>query len=130
MSEHLPECPQHIHWREHFDDYWCDDDCTADCICNRLRDCEQRLWDEAYAAGFNHGRAHGELLSCPISYKHGYKQGVEAAREAVAALPKMKIAGNFPLIDADDAISAIDALLNDSSNNGTKVQGKANDEQA
>lgn len=107
MSEHLPECPQHIHWREHFDDYWCDDDCTADCICNRLRDCEQRLWDEAYAAGFNHGRAHGELLSCPISYKHGYKQGVEAAREAVAAVGVRKDTSHDFRVQA---LAAIDAL--------------------
>lgn len=21
MSDHLPECPQCVHWREHFDDY-------------------------------------------------------------------------------------------------------------
>ena len=32
------------------------------------------------------------------------------AREAVAALPMMKIAGNFPLYDADEVIAAIDAL--------------------
>ena len=32
------------------------------------------------------------------------------AREAVVALPMMKIAGNFPLYDADEVIAAIDAL--------------------
>ena len=35
---------------------------------------------------------------------------LDAAREAVVALPMMKIAGNFPLYDADEVIAAIDAL--------------------
>lgn len=44
---HLPECPQYCHWRDHFDDYWCNSDCTTECICDRLRDCEERVRDEA-----------------------------------------------------------------------------------
>jgi hypothetical protein len=44
-------------------------------------------------------------------YDAGRLDALEAAREAVAALPMMKIAGNFPLYDADDVIAAIDALL-------------------
>lgn len=35
---------------------------------------------------------------------------LDAAREAVVALPMMKIAGNFPLYDADEVIAAIDEL--------------------
>lgn len=37
-------------------------------------------------------------------------EALDAAREAVVALPMMKIAGNFPLYDADEVIAAIDAL--------------------
>lgn len=118
MSEHLPECPQHIHWREHFDDYWCDDDCTADCICNRLRDCEQRLWDEAYAAGFNHGRAHGERLSCSISHKHGYEQAAKAAQQIVNTW-----VDNLSL-NYDDLMNSIDALLTTHNPNMTTGNGK------
>ena len=43
-------------------------------------------------------------------YQYGYAAGLDAAREAVVALPMMKIAGNFPLYDADEVIAAIDAL--------------------
>lgn len=43
MVDHLPECYQFTHWNEHFDGYWCNEDCTADCICDRLGDCEQRV---------------------------------------------------------------------------------------
>lgn len=41
------------------------------------------------------------------------KRVLDAAREAVDALPKMKIAGNFPLCDIDEVLAAIDALYND-----------------
>lgn len=92
MTEHLPECDTQYNG-------------LLPCICEALRACEERGWDEAYAAGFNHGRAHGELLSCPISHKHGYEQGVQDAREAVAALDAC------PECAVDDALAAIDALL-------------------
>ena len=45
-----------------------------------------------------------------LAYNAGYDYGLKAAREAVAALPIMKIAGNFPLCDTDDALAAIDSL--------------------
>lgn len=120
-TDHLPECPLATACKH---DYYDEPpiqcaDCGEECFCDRLRACEKRVADDIWGA-----------IREGSQYKSGFEGGLDAAREAVAALPKMKIAGNFPLIDADDAISAIDALLNDSSNNGTKVQGKANDEQA
>lgn len=69
----------------------------------------ENAWEEAYAAGFNHGRAHGELLSCPISHKHGYEQGVQAARDAVTALPK-EDGGYCHVIHACDVETALESL--------------------
>ena len=50
MIDHLPECYQYEHSRNHFDDYWCDSDCDADCICDRLRECEERVLEAAMEA--------------------------------------------------------------------------------
>lgn len=76
MTDHLPECPVPAMEAGHGPLH--PEDAEANCICDELRACEQRVLD--------------------------------AAREAVAALPMMKIAGNFPLYDADDVIAAIDEL--------------------
>lgn len=77
MTDHLPECPE-------VDPKW-----GSWCICDRLRACEQRVHD------------HYSNLA-PV----GFVLGVQAARDAVAALPY-----GSPL---DDALAAIDALRGES----------------
>ena len=90
MANHLPEC----------DHAQCVRGCGKHrCICDRLRDCEQRV------------RMDG-INAVVAAQANSYQQGVAAAREAVAACPR---AGNSVyrggLIEADTALAAIDALM-------------------
>lgn len=75
MSEHLPECPV-----PEMDGLWGlplhPEDAEANCICDRLRACEQRV--------------------------------LNAAREAIAALPRLDMSAH--LIDIQRSLAAIDAL--------------------
>lgn len=92
MTDHLPECNE----REVI---------GLDCICDRLRACEQR----SYALGIEVGKHDGWVA--------GHAAGVQAARDAVAALPhdiycvtrdeNYQRPCNCPV---DDALAAIDAL--------------------
>lgn len=89
MSDHLPECP------------WADRGYAFPCICDRLRACEQRVFQEQIK-----GRQHDMVMA--------YLRGLDAAREAVAALP---ISGGFTTPEGrfeevlkTDALAAIDAL--------------------
>ena len=52
-TDHLPECET---YRKEI---------GYVCICGLLHACEERVWDEAYACGFNAGRAHGEKVGTP-----------------------------------------------------------------
>lgn len=116
MTDHLPECP----WAPHD----CDEDmcerCDRGCYCNELRACEQRMddrWEK-----FSHDQ-----------FDAGYAAGVDAAREAVAALdayyaieecqgnPLEKGDPEDPdpwkqghLIERDEALAAINALRGES----------------
>lgn len=86
----------------------------------------ENTWDEAYAAGYNHGTAHRELHACSLSYDHGYKRGVKAARESVEALVPYEMWDGVTSawrIEKTDALAAIDALTDThkSNNEGTTV---------
>jgi hypothetical protein len=101
MTEHLPEC--HL-WLEPMlsEQDWC--------ICDRLRACEQRVLDAI------------DLPAANVQYqKVGYADGLDAAREAIAALEPMldvnKHNGGYdccgcstPAMLLDDAVTAIDSL--------------------
>lgn len=89
MNDHLPECPGERSMCNE-----CGDD---GCICEPLRACEQRV-----------------LLSKPnielsavYGYEAGRADGLDAARDAVAALPQAIT------VDKKDALAVIDALRDD-----------------
>lgn len=93
MTEHLPEClvPD-------FDkSLWI-------CICNQLRACEARV-SAFYSAEIERQGAQWEK-SCRQFYRSGSDDGrelaLDAAREAVAALPEYRM--------RDTCVSAIDEL--------------------
>ena len=78
MSDHLPECPLN------------NIDIHGLCMCPELRACEQRVLSVAGPHNYSRGR------------KDGYAAGLDAAREAVAALPR--------LTGVEAALAAIDTL--------------------
>ncbi len=92
MSDHLPECPQ-IFGKP---DWYCCEDCDPgvwdDCICDRLRACEQRVNDD-WVRDYGGHRA--------------FALGVQAAREAVAAVGVRKDTSHDMRVQA---LAAIDAL--------------------
>jgi hypothetical protein len=84
MTKHLPEC-----WAT----YPCDP--PAWCICDELSACEERVADEVLGA-----------LREGSQYKSGFEGGLDAAREAVAALSIDKSVW----VLRHEALAAIDAL--------------------
>lgn len=107
MSDHLPECPLLEP---------CDDDipehgycsmqrgafcihCHQWCICDRLRSCEQRV-EKAERAKWS-DLAHD-------NWQDGWEEGIQAAREAVAAMPGIE------WVHAPSALAAIDGLRGES----------------
>lgn len=107
MSDHLPECPLATACKH---DYYDEPpiqcaDCGEECFCDRLRACEKRVADDIWGA-----------IREGSQYKSGFEGGLDAARQAVAALDAC------PECAVDDALAAIDALMNDSSDTGTKMQ--------
>ena len=98
-TDHLPECPV-----PEMDGLWGlpmhPEDAKANCICGLLRACEQRVRARysAYLNADNEG-----------SYAAGFRDAMQAAREAVAALAN-KI--EHPWASIGDALAAIDELRN------------------
>ena len=84
MTEHLPECEAYR------------DECGGGCICHHVRACEERCDEKRHAEV----RAWSELSR--DNFDHGYAAALDAAREAVAALPEYQM--------RDTCIAAIDAL--------------------
>lgn len=92
MSEHLPDCifdPKDAH--------------GDPCICDRLRQAEQRTID-----GFMSSMTLQVIKSGEFS--HGFHQGVQAAREAVAALRGLQY-DEESVVYKGAALFAIDALV-------------------
>ena len=81
-NKHLPECDPIPYERP--------------CICDRLRQCEQRVFQEQIV-----GRQHDMVL--------GYQRGLAAARRAVQVLPKGGMGLKAHALWRD-ALAAIDAL--------------------
>ena len=120
MSKHLPECDEHwMQDREALFPY---------CICNALRACEQRVrlemalthereWIEARDAGYEAGlkATHEDPnILASYSWSQGYAAALDAAREAVAALPPSPLPERWGVRTAmnfrGDVLAAIDTL--------------------
>jgi len=94
--EHLPECPCHgLDYIDAPPSYK-----MPSCICDRLRACEQRVLLSKPSIG----------LSAVYGYKIGRADGLDAARDAVAAVMD-NAAPTFA-----KALAAIDGLLNGGTN--------------
>ena len=89
MTDHIPECPMNTKGSI--------SRCLL-CICDALHDCEGRVHEAAYQAGKSYGLT-----------VNGYTRGLDAAREAVAALLAYD-SPYGPLIRSDATLAAIDAL--------------------
>lgn len=117
---HLPECSACEACEQ--------PDCCHHCICDRLRQCEQRVKDEArmgeyprlareFADGADlDGRedaVRAALRQLEIVRRYARDAALDAAREAVAALPVLDVTdgpeGAF-VVRLDEALAAIDAL--------------------
>lgn len=94
MSEHRPECPP----TEPFP-----------CICDRLRQAEQRGHKQAESIWRAYLLADDENSNA-AAYRQGYADALNAAREAVAGLPVHKPNVLITLLDYEDVLAAIDAL--------------------
>ena len=120
MTEHLPECPMANDCKH---DYYNEPpiqcaDCGESCICDRLRACEQRVLAEREADG---PWFRSVVHQCCEDKQTAYAAGLDAAREAVAALePRLKLEkykGGYDCCGCSttydlmkDALAAIDAL--------------------
>lgn len=114
MSDHLPECPCN-----HADERGCflisaKTDRCVDCICPQLRACERRVLEEEQshlpAVLFGNGDEKAVLQIRDMAYA----AGVQAARDAVEALPtSVTYMGDFAIVkhvDKQVALAVIDAL--------------------
>ena len=119
MTDHLPECPV-------ADGPCCPwmGECECQCMCDLLRVCSQRVHTseaikrvEAYERGFIEGIREGRLRSSKESrrshkeaYAQGLNNGLNAAREAVAALDVPSNWVGSTRQGLNNALAAIDAL--------------------
>ena len=102
MTDHLPECWHNPETRAAYV-----------CICDRLRACEQRVRAEqqtdldhvSYVLGQTNERQRSVLLIADA-----YAAGVQAAREAVAAVTSQSESWSVSWVWKHDALAAIDAL--------------------
>ena len=96
MSNHLPECPA-------ADPVW-HPDYSAPCMCDRLRALEQRVREDEFSYNGDIDTAYGQ----------GWDEALDAAREAVAALPPSPLPERWGVRTAmnfrGDVLAAIDAL--------------------
>ena len=96
MSDHKPECPMR-------DEQWPKHPLEVCEYCDMIAACEQRVLDALDLAGAN------------VKYQRiGFAAGLDAAREAVGALPtsltKFGTTTIMESVDKAAAIAAIDAL--------------------
>ena len=103
MTDHLPECL-------HDDDTY---GLRGLCICDELRACEQRVREEDQRSLIKYGVQmfmRGKQYGRPMAYA----AGVQAARDAVLALPVIDRYDKWWSIDGPQALAAIDALRRES----------------
>ena len=98
MTDHLPECES---WMDPAGVSYDADGNRNVCICAPLRACEQRLEDE-WLGKYNAAEQRG--------YDAGFRNGVQAARQAMAAFPGRAIMDDSSYIHRAGALAAIDAL--------------------
>ena len=91
MTEHLPECEAYR------------DECGGGCICHHVRACERRV---RIVYAISHVR--DEQAADGIAFGNGYAAGLDAAREAVAAVEYLPT--NPEKMIRSMALDAIDAL--------------------
>lgn len=106
MNDHLPECPciaVGVPSCICDNDEECGPQCRHHCICTALRACEQR----SYTLGIEVGKHDGWLA--------GHAAGVQAARDAVAALGEGRSEKPFnpaySVWSINDALAAIQRLI-------------------
>lgn len=106
MSDHMPECPLLEPCSADTPNHgFCSRQnticihCERECICPELRACEQRVRNQDIAT---HHADLKEAKALLASRDEAWFAGVEAAREAVAALPEYRM--------RDTCIAAIDEL--------------------
>lgn len=120
MSDHLPECPSgQRKWQRAEAPMY-----GALCICRELRSCEQRAGKEA-ADRVMSMRYRVDAGWQEMKEARAYAKGVQAAREAVVERSMTSLGPAMPgseWVHTASVLAAIDALLNNSSDNGTKVQ--------
>ena len=108
MTEHLPECPVERMLRSGKTVG------SQTCICAALRACEQRVF-AFHPEWTTTGMCKPDCAACRRltelinERQDGYKEGLDAAREAVAALLAYE-SPMGPLIRTMAALAAIDAL--------------------
>lgn len=102
MSDHLPECPYVV-----FDQQGQIPATVipGGCICSALRACEARLEDE-WLNRYNAAEQRG--------YDAGFRNGVQAAREAVAAPVHYELCVCDECLGRLSALDAIDAMRGES----------------
>lgn len=88
MTEHLPECWHHLDLPDRD---------MRPCICDRLSACEARIRADQASAD--------RVIAAFAEAEGRYAAGLDAAREAIVALPHF---GDF--VDTVDVFAAIDAL--------------------
>ena len=110
---HLPECTNDLRWMLNPGEWVNEETDEAECVlCCMLRACEERVRDEE--------RGGAPVAAIELAgYSRGYAAALDAARKAVAALPKMNLSRGViatevrnPLyvVNRDQALTAIDAL--------------------
>ena len=97
MIKHLPECPCNDK-SAHPDGCLCCE-VSSPCICDALRACEERVRNQDIAT---HHADLKEAKALLASRDEAWFAGLDAAREAVAALPEYAL--------RDTCVSAIDEL--------------------
>ena len=98
LDPHLPECSHPSHVQANVDAQFCH-------YCVPLRACEARVLEGRPDPGISEKQA----IANHAIYRNGYAAGVQAARDAVAALRM----GDSGAVDVDYALAAIDALKGD-----------------
>lgn len=114
MSDHMPECPLLEPCSADTPNHgFCSRQnaicihCERQCICDRLRACEERVF-ALHPEWTVTGMCKPECAACRrlteliTEWEYGYEKGIDAAREAVAALPEYRM--------RDTCIAAIDEL--------------------
>jgi len=84
VRDHLPECPVPAMEAGHGPLH--PEDAEANCICDWLRACEQRVRDEILTAAYESAPAQVRQDEVARLYNIGFADALDAAREAVESI--------------------------------------------